>query len=253
MKLRDRRAVVTGAGRGIGRAVAFALAKEGAEVVVAARSLAQVESVAAAIRESGGSATAVTLDVTSPDSVRQLAALGHADVLVNNAGIASSAPIKAIGLEEWNQILAVNLTGTFLGTQAFITGMAERGWGRVINVASITSLSGAPYIAAYTASKHGVLGFTRVAAAEYRHKGVTVNAVCPGYVDTEMTNESVARVRERTGLDEKAALDAILRTAGQTRLVAPEEVAYVVVSLAADEAGAVNGQALVVDTGGLLS
>lgn len=253
LELDGRKAVVTGGGRGIGAAVARALAEAGAQVTVAARSLDQVERVAAELARDGFSAQAARVDVTDPESVRALAALGEADVLVNNAGIAASAPIKAITLEDWNRILAVNATGTFLCTQAFIGAMAARGWGRVVNVASITSLSGAPYIAAYTASKHAVLGFTRVAAAEYRERGVTINAVCPGYVDTEMTTESVARVRERTGLSEEDALRAILKTAGQTRLVTTREVAWVVASLVANDAGAVNGQAIVVDGGGLLA
>jgi NAD(P)-dependent dehydrogenase (short-subunit alcohol dehydrogenase family) len=253
VKLRGKSAVITGGGRGIGRAVAHALAREGAAVTVAARSRDQVERVAEELTAAGYVARATTVDVTDPQSVRALAALGEADVLVNNAGVAASAPIKAIALEEWNHVLAVNATGTFLCLQAFIGGMAERRWGRVVNVASIASLSGAPYIAAYTASKHAVLGLTRVAAAEYRNKNVTVNAVCPAYVDTDMTSDSVSRVMDKTGLSSEAALAAILKTAGQPRLVSAEEVAYVVLSLARDEAGAVNGQAIVVDAGGLLS
>jgi NAD(P)-dependent dehydrogenase (short-subunit alcohol dehydrogenase family) len=253
VNLRGKRAVVTGGGRGIGAAVARALAERGAEVTVAARSRDQVEHIANELRREGKSARAAGLDVTDPQSVNALLDLGEADVLVNSAGIAASAPIKSLTLEEWNRIFSVNATGTFLCTQAFIAGMAARGWGRVVNVASITSLSGAPYIAAYTASKHAVLGFTRVAAAEYRERGVTVNAVCPGYVDTEMTTESVARIVQRTKLSPEQALAAILKTAGQHRLVTADEVAYVVASLCADQAGAVNGQAIVVDGGGLLS
>jgi NAD(P)-dependent dehydrogenase (short-subunit alcohol dehydrogenase family) len=251
--LHGKRAIVTGGGRGIGAAVVRALAERGAAVTVAARTRDQVEQVARELGRAGHSALAAAVDVTDPDSVRALVALGAADILVNNAGVAASAPIKAIRLEDWNRIFAVNATGTLLCTQAYIEGMAARGWGRVVNVASITSLAGAPYVAAYTASKHAVLGFTRVAAAEYRARGVTINAVCPGYVDTEMTTASVARIVERTGLSSEQALAGILKTAGQTRLVTVEEVAYVVTSLCADQAGAVNGQAIVVDGGGLLS
>jgi NAD(P)-dependent dehydrogenase (short-subunit alcohol dehydrogenase family) len=251
--LRGKSAVVTGGGRGIGATVARALAERGAAVTVAARSRDQVERVASELGRAGYSARAAAVDVTDPASVRALAERGAADILINNAGIAASAPIKAIRLEDWNRIFAVNATGTMLCTQAFIGGMASRGWGRVVNVASITSLAGAPYIAAYTASKHAVLGFTRVAAAEYREHGVTINAVCPGYVDTEMTTASVSRIVERTGLSPEQALAAILKTAGQNRLVTADEVAYVVTSLCAEQAGAVNGQAIVVDGGGLLS
>jgi len=258
MDLSGRSAVVTGAGRGIGVAIARALAESGARLVLAARSQEEIERAAAELREAGRDAHAVVCDVTSPESVRDLAKragelLGEVDVLVNNAGIASSAPIKAITLEDWNRTMAVNATGTLLCTQAFIESMAKRGWGRIVNVASITSRVGSPYIAAYTASKHAVLGLTRVAAAEYAARGVTVNAVCPGYVDTEMTTQSVSRVVERTGLTREAALVAILQTANQKRLITPDEVAFVVASLCASRAGGINGQAIVVDGGGLLA
>ena len=150
-------------------------------------------------------------------------------------------------------MLAVNATGPFLCAQAFLGPMAERGFGRIVNVASITARMGAPYIAAYTASKHALLGFTRVAAAEYAKKGVTVNAVCPGYVDTEMTTNSVQRVVDKTGLADEKALSAILKTANQARLITPEEVAYLIATLCSSHAGGINGQAIVIDGGGLLA
>lgn len=258
MTLARRTAVITGGGRGIGAAVARTLCAAGATVIVAARTERQLASTVAALREAGGTAHAIPVDVTNPESVgalyqRALELLGHVDVLVNNAGIAGSAPIKHETLEQWNRIMAVNATGPFLCARAFLPAMAERGFGRVVNVASITSRMGAPYIAAYTASKHALLGLTRVAAAEYGAKGVTVNAVCPGYVRTEMTDESVARVKEKTGLSDAAALDAILKTAGQKRLIEPEEVAHVVAALCDDAGGGVNGQAIVIDGGGLLA
>ena len=131
--------------------------------------------------------------------------MGPVQILVNNAGIASSAPLKASTLEEWNRLLAVNATGPFLCTQAFMPGMLETGWGRVINVASIAGKIGAPYISAYCASKHAVVGFTRAVAAEVAAKGVTVNAVCPGYVDTPMTEQSVANIAAKTGMSESEA------------------------------------------------
>jgi NAD(P)-dependent dehydrogenase (short-subunit alcohol dehydrogenase family) len=258
MQLRGKRAVVTGASRGIGAAIARALSGEGAELLIAARSGGAVEALARELTGAGRRTLASICDVTDEASVRALAEtadreLGGADILVNNAGIASSAPIKSTTLEDWNRIFAVNATGTFLCTKAFVGQMANRGWGRVINVASITAKVGAPYIAAYTASKHAVLGLTRVAAAEYGEKGVTVNAVCPGYVDTDMTEESVTRVMKKSGLDHATALAAILKTANQKRLVTPDEVAFIVVTLASEAAGGVNGQAIVVDGGGLLA
>lgn len=253
MALNGRSAVITGGGRGIGVAVARQLRAAGARVLVAARTAAQVERVAGEL-----DLMWTTCDVADPDSVRKLAQvaearLGQVDILVNNAGIASSAAVKAITLEDWNRVMAVNATGTFLCTQAFLGGMTARGWGRVVNVASIASRVGTPYIAAYTASKHAVLGFTRVAAAEVATKGVTINAVCPGYVDTEMTVETVDNIVKRSKITREQALAAVLKTANQTRLVTPDEVAFVVTSLCDDLAGAINGQAVVVDGGGLLA
>ncbi len=258
MFLDGRSAVVTGGGRGIGAAVARALAAEGAAVLVAARTAREVEAVAAELVEAGHRAYAATCDVTDPGSVAALAAeaaarLGSVDVLVNNAGIAPSAPLRSITLDSWNRTLAVNATGTLLCTQAFVPGMVERGWGRVVTVASIAARAGAPYIATYAASKHAVLGFTRSVAAELAPTGVTANAVCPGYVDTGMTEESIARIVQKTGLPREKAEAAVLATSPQKRLLAPEEVAYLVVSLCHPLARGVNGQALVVDGGSLLA
>jgi len=243
MKLKSRRAVVTGGGRGIGAAVARALAAEGAAVVVSARSRGEIDRVATEV-----SGRALPCDVTDPESVRGLAAdAGPADILVNSAGIATSAPVKSLPLEEWNRTIAVNATGTFLCTQAFLPGMVERRWGRVVNVASVAAQAGAPYIAAYAASKHAVLGFTRCAAAEVAGRGVTVNAVCPGYVDTEMTRANLERIRAKTGLAPDEALQTILRASGQERLFTAEEVARAVLDLCMEEAASINGQAVTLD------
>jgi len=256
--LAGRTAVVTGGGRGIGAAVGRMLAEEGAAVVLAARTASEVEQVAEELRGTGHAAWGVACDVTDPGQVEALAAaarerMGRIDVLVNNAGIATSAPLKAITLETWNRVLAVNATGTFLCTQAMLPGMVERGWGRVVNVASIAGRTAAPYIAAYAASKHAVIGFTRAVAAEVAASGVTVNAVCPGYVDTQMTVESVARIAGKTGMPAAEARERILRTTPQNRLLEPEEVAYLVLALCDPRARGVNGQAVVLDGGALLA
>jgi len=220
-------AVVTGGGSGIGAAIARALAREGARVVVAARSRDRIEAVAAEIN-----GTAVRCDVTDAASVRGLAqAAGAVDILVNNAGAAHSAPLARITLEDWNQVLAVNATGTFLCTQAFAAGMRERTRGAIVNVASVAGLGGAKYIAAYAAAKHAVIGFTRSVAAELEGTGVVCNAVCPGFVDTDMTHESIARVSAKTGKAPEAALAAMLATSEQQRLITPEEVAAAVLQL----------------------
>jgi NAD(P)-dependent dehydrogenase (short-subunit alcohol dehydrogenase family) len=175
--------------------------------------------------------------------------MGGVDVLVNNAGIATSAPLKAITLEQWNRIFAVNVTGTFLCTQAMVPAMVERGWGRVVNVASVAGKAGAPYIAAYAASKHAVIGFTRSVAAEVAAQGVTVNAVCPGYVETDMSVDTVERIVRKTGLSAEQARANLEKVSPQGRLYTPEEVAYQVTCLCDPRAGGVNGQSLVLDGG----
>ncbi len=258
MKLEGRTAVITGGGRGIGAAVASALAEEGASVVVSARSVDEIEAVAAGLRDRGHAAWAVPCDVTDPAQIFGLAEaaadhLGRVDILVNNAGIVSSAPLKSLTLETWNRILAVNATGVFLCTKAFLPGMIEHGWGRVVNVASIAGKTGGPYISAYSASKHAVIGFTRSVAAEVATTGVTVNAVCPGYVDTPMTDRSVERIVEKTGADAEKVRETMRRTSPQNRLMQPEEVALAVLNLCDPAARGMNGQAIVVDGGGVQS
>jgi len=250
----SRGAVVTGGGRGIGAVVARRLAEAGHRVVVAARSTSEIEGVATALRSGGADAWSIRCDVTDPASVDGLFAaarerLGAVDILVNNAGVASAAPIRKLELVEWNRLLAVNATGPFLCTRAVLPGMMEAGWGRVVNVASVAALRGARYIAAYAASKHALLGLTRAAAAEVARAGVTVNAVCPGYVDTPMTEDSIANIVDNTGLDEQAALEALLASTPQHRLIEADEVAAAVSYLCTEVARGINGQAIALDGG----
>jgi len=254
MSLEGRGAVVTGGGRGIGKAVARALATEGAAVVVSARSTKEIEAVAKELNGDGFSAHAVTCDVSDPASVSAMAdeavkLLGTVDVLVNNAGIALSNPVKRLPLEEWNRIMAINATGTFLCTQAFIQGMIDRGWGRVVNVASVAGLRGGRYISAYCASKHAQIGFTRSLAAEVAELGITVNAICPGYVDTPMTEYSVERMVEKAGISAEEALEHILKLSPQHRLIRPEEIAHVAVMLCGKDGEGISGQAIAIDGG----
>ena len=230
-------AVVTGGGSGIGAAVAHELAREGASVLVAARRTDRIERVATEIRGIGGKAWAVHCDVTDAASVNDLAkaAARHAgavDILVNNAGVAHSAPLTKTTLDDWNRVLAVNATGTFLCTRVFMSGMLERKRGAIVNVASVAGLEGGRYIAAYAAAKHAVIGLTRSVAAEVEGTGVTCSAVCPGFVDTEMTEESVDRVVEKTGKSPADALEALLASASQRRLITAAEVAEAVLTLA---------------------
>jgi NAD(P)-dependent dehydrogenase (short-subunit alcohol dehydrogenase family) len=247
--LSGRGAIVTGGGRGIGASIAVALAGAGARVVVAARTRTEVERVAASLKAGGGSAWAVSCDVTDEESVRRMSQtarshLGTIDILVNNAGLGGSAPLARIALSEWDSMIAVHATGTFLCTRELLPGMVERGFGRVINVASVAGLEGGKYIAHYAAAKHAVVGFTRAVATEIENSGVTINALCPGYVDTPMTERTLANVQERAGLPRERALAAVLATTGQERLVAPEEVAARALELCHDDARDVNGQAI---------
>lgn len=246
-----RVAVVTGAGRGIGAASAHALAAAGFSVVVSARSRDRIERVAAELTAMGQRAWPVVCDVTSEESVlalfRQAAEFGPVAVLVNNAGAAASMSVIKTSLDEWNRLMAVNATGAFLCTRAVLPGMIERKWGRVVNVASTAGLHGARYIAAYSAAKHALMGFTRSAAAEVANTGVTVNAVCPGFVDTEMTTESLDRIIAKTGRSREEALAAALASAGQSRLITADEVAQAVAALCADRADPPNGEAVVLD------
>lgn len=254
MSIAKRGALVTGGGRGIGAAVARTLAGHGARVVVAARGTDEIEAVAAELRAAGTDAWAVRCDVADAAAVSALCAeaadrLGAVDILVNNAGVASSAPITKLSLDEWTRLWTINATGAFLAMQGVLPGMIERGWGRIVNVASVAGLRGARYIGGYAASKHALLGLTRSAAAEVAASGVTVNAVCPGYVDTPMTDATIANISRRTGMADTAALDAVLATTPQQRLLSPREVAASVAFLCGEEARGINGQTVVLDGG----
>jgi NAD(P)-dependent dehydrogenase (short-subunit alcohol dehydrogenase family) len=227
----SRRVVVTGGTRGIGAAVAESFAAAGDDVVAVGRA---------------------DVDVTDEAAVAAFfERVGEVDVLVNNAGIASSAPLKRTTLEAWNNQLGVNATGAFLCTRAVLPDMLERDSGRIVTVASRAGLVGSKYTAAYTASKHAAIGLTRAVAAEVAGTGVTANAVCPTFVRTDMTTESVQRIAATTRLDEQEAEAALAASSPLGRLLEPEEVAFAVAFLAAPEAGAINGQTLILDGGGI--
>ena len=244
-----KRALITGGGRGIGRAIALAFAREGIHIAVAARTAEQVEQVA---HEIGNSAMALVCDVADPQSVLLMfERVGDVDILVNNAGIAESATLVNTTDELWHKHLSINLSGTFYCTRAALPAMLKKGWGRVINIASIVGKTGAPYIAAYSASKHGVLGLTKSIALEVAAMGITVNAICPGYVDTEMVSRGIERITSRTGRTAEEALDTLKKMSPQNRLVTPEEVAAVALLLASDEGRGINGQGINVDGGTL--
>jgi NAD(P)-dependent dehydrogenase (short-subunit alcohol dehydrogenase family) len=254
--LSGRRALVTGGGRGIGRAVALDLGRAGAAVAVAARTRPEVEKVAAEVEGGGGRAVALTIDVADPESVRAAfaharEALGGIDILVCGAGVAPTAPLARTSDAVWRQVLETNLSGTFYCLREALPEMTARGWGRVVNLASIAGKTGYPYIGAYAASKHGVLGLTKCAALEVATTGVTVNAVCPGYTDTDLVRDSLANIAAKTGRSQQAALADLLKDEPLGRLISPEEVAAAVLFLCSREAAAVTGTTLAISGGEL--
>ena len=243
-------ALVTGGGRGIGRAIVLALAQKGCHVAVAARSPDQVEAAADAARGLGVQALPLALDVTDADAITRVVAavgvrLGPVDILVNNAGIAESAPFAKTDPALWDRHLRVNATGPYLLTRAVLPGMLERGWGRVINIASLAGLYGAPYVAAYTASKHALVGLTRALATEVSGKGVTVNAICPGFAATDLVWNGARNIAARTGKSFEEAVEAMASINPGRRLIDPAEVAEVAAKLIHDDA--TNGETIVLD------
>jgi 3-hydroxybutyrate dehydrogenase len=239
-------AVVTGGGSGIGEAIAAALLREGARVTVMGRDEARLH----AARERWRGVEVTRVDVTDAASVEQaFRSAGPVDLLINNAGQVESQPFARTTLDHWNRLLQVNLTGTFLCTQQVLPGMTERGFGRIVNIASTAALKGYAYVAAYCAAKHGVLGLTRALALEVARKGVTVNAVCPGYTDTEIVARAVDQIASKTQRSTEAARDTLAATNPQGRLVQPDEVAQAVLWLCRRESSSITGQAIAVAGG----
>ena len=244
-----KHALVTGGGSGIGAAVASVLVDKGAKVTICGRNQERLQSTAAEL----GAAMQV-VDVTDHDQVAAAfraaeSDYGAIDVLINNAGSAESSPFGKMDDDTWERMMSVNLDGVYYCCREAIGGMLESGSGCIVNVASIAGLHGAAYIAAYCAAKHGVVGLTRALAAEFARKNITVNAVCPGYVDTEIVRTAIDNISVTTGRSREKALAELVKTNPQGRLITPEEVADTVIWLCRQQS--VNGQAIVMDGGGL--
>jgi len=250
--LSGQHALVTGASRGIGAVVAAALAAEGAHVSLLAR---EAQSLARLAGQLGNDrALPVAADVTDGASVRGAfaaarARFGPVHILINNAGQAASAKFTDTDEALWQRIMAVNLTGTYLCAHEAVTDMLELKYGRIVNIASTAGLRGAAYISAYVASKHAVIGLTRALALEYATRNITVNAVCPGYVDTDIVKQAVATIRNKTGRSESEALAALVATNPQQRLITPEEVANAVLWLCRPGSQSITGQSLIISGG----
>lgn len=247
-------AVVTGGGRGIGRAIALAFAREGLDVAVTSRSTDQVAAVAAEITAIGRRVVAIACDVSDKTAVTAAVAqvrkkLGPITVLVNNAGIHLAKRFSAVTDDEWQRVLAVNLTGIFYFTQTVLPDMEAANWGRIINMSSAAGRMGVPFAVPYNATKHGVIGFTRGLALDLARTGITANAICPGWVRTEMIHANAEGLAAKKGITYEQALAGLISTSPQQRLIEPEEVAHVAVMLLSDSARSITGQEIGIDGG----
>lgn len=258
MSGKTRNALVTGAGSGIGRAVALALASRGHAVSLAGRRAEPLEAVRSEIETAGGQALVLSgFDVTDAASVqtgiaKAIDRFGDIAVLVNSAGEAPSAPFEKTDPAFWNRVIGINLTGTYLVTQAALASVRSAGKGRIVNVASTAGLTGYAYVSAYCASKHGVIGLTRALALELARTDVTVNAVCPGFTDTPLLDGAVETIKAKTSRSADEARAALAKANPQGRLVSPQEVADTVLWLASEGATAITGQAIAVAGGEVL-
>jgi NAD(P)-dependent dehydrogenase (short-subunit alcohol dehydrogenase family) len=258
INLQGKSALVTGASRGIGRATALALAEVGVDLIVTARSQVELETLADEISAKGTKAIAIPSDISDFSSLAGLvskgvAEFGQLDILVNNAGITQGTKFTSMDYEMWQKIQRINVDAAMKLMQLTLDGMVSQGWGRVVNIASIAAKSGLRYSAAYNASKHALLGLTRSVALDYATKFVTVNAVCPGWVHTEMVEQTVNNIIEKTGRSREEAIASLVKDVPLGRMVSSEEVAALVVFLCSHQAAAITGQGINIDGGTVMS
>ncbi|RBP02219.1 NAD(P)-dependent dehydrogenase (short-subunit alcohol dehydrogenase family) [Roseiarcus fermentans] len=256
--LQGRHGFVTGGGRGIGKAIASELARLGADVSVLGRDASVLGTTAREIESAHGVKTAaIVADLTRAEEIASaissaIEQLGTVSILVNNAGIAYSAPFLKTGLDKWNEVLAIDLTSAFLCTQQVLKPMISAGFGRIVNVSSTSGLTGCAYVTAYCAAKHGLIGLTRALAMEVAKTGVTVNAVCPGFTDTDIVTRSVDNIVAKTGRTAEQALAQLVVHNPQGRLIQPEEVAEAVGWLCLPGSRSITGQSIAVAGGELM-
>lgn len=257
-QLGGRHAVITGGGRGIGQSIAIEIARLGADVTLMSRDMTALEAHARKIRDlCAVRVEAISVDMSQPVSIRaafETAAerMGAVSVLVNNAGIAHAAPLLRTSLDKWNELISVDLTAPFLCIQQVLKSMTAGGFGRIVNVSSTAGLTGYAYVAAYCAAKHGLIGLTRALAIEVAKSGVTINAVCPGYTDTDIVANTVSNIVGKTGRTPEQALTELLAHNPQGRLVKPEEVAEAVGWLCLPGSQSITGQSIVIAGGELM-
>jgi NAD(P)-dependent dehydrogenase (short-subunit alcohol dehydrogenase family) len=255
--LLDKIVLVTGGSGGLGRALAQAFTQAGSRVVLTARDEDKLQRAAHAIAKSQERVLALTCDVTSKEQVlavgeRIRAQWGAVQILINNAGIARAVSFLDMTDDQWEEILRTNLTGTYNCCKVFLPGMIEAKWGRIINIGSTTAKVAYSHVSAYTTSKHGLVGLTRSLALETARQGITVNAICPGYLDNELTRDNARRMAQKTGKSEADILAIFARSAPQNRLIEPEEVASLALLIASEKLAGMTGQAINVDGGAVM-
>jgi NAD(P)-dependent dehydrogenase (short-subunit alcohol dehydrogenase family) len=255
--LEQRIVLITGGSGGLGRALSLVFSTQGHRVVITARNQENLNATAEQIAMNGGQVLALPCDVTVREQVKSLGEQignrwGTVEILINNAGIARAVSFVDTPDELWDETLETNLTGAYNCCKIFVPGMIQAKWGRIINIASTTAKVGYSHVTAYTASKHGLLGLTRSLALETARQGITVNAICPGYIDDERTEENAKVFAEKTGKTVDEVLRLFAASAPQNRLIAPEEVASLALLMASEKLAGMTGQAMNVDGGAVM-